>query len=896
MVDANNTAQPHEFAESVINTVREPMIVLDHDLRVVAASRSFYQFFKVTPEETVGQRIYDLGNKQWDIPLLRELLENILPQKTTFDDYEVEHDFTTIGRRTMLLNARQIVRGLGKERIILLAIEDITERKRLENLLSESEERFRRLFETANDGILLLEKREMKIRHANPAITAMLGYSHDECIGKEMKDIGIMNDMGTCAEVLQALNHDGIINYKDVPVQAKAGQVVDTDIYLVDRALLIQCNIRDITDNKQAEKKLRKSENHLRTLVQTIPDLIWSKNTDGVFLSCNLTFERFFGAREEDIIGRTDYSFVDRNLADSFVENDHRAMAAMKPTSNEEWITFADDGHRALLETIKTPMYNDEGTLIGILGIGRDITARKQVEETLRVSEAKTHSILDNIGTGVALISPNMEVLELNHQMREWFPDIDIGQCSICFRVFNDPPFEVICENCPTCKTLRDGQVHETIRQTHQAKGTRTYRIVASPIFNVSGEVTAAVEMVEDITEKLSLESQLIQAQKMESVGRLAGGVAHDFNNMLSVILGYGQMILEMTQPSNPLHEYAQEILTAGVRSTDITRQLLAFARKQIIAPKVLDLNTIVEEMLKMLCRLIGEDINLVWLPVSAWPVNIDPSQLDQILANLCVNARDAIDGVGKITIETAIKTFDEAYCSEHPGFILGDFTLLSVSDDGCGMDKDVQSKLFEPFFTTKEQGKGTGLGLATVYGIVKQNNGFINVYSEPGKGTTFRIYLPRHSEQENKSKKRKEATIPRGQGETVLVVEDEASILKLTGKILNDFGYVVVTANNPKEAVNYVKGHGETIDLIITDVIMPEMNGRDLANVLLTIQPNMKCLFMSGYTSTVIARHGVLAEGVQFIQKPFSANDLATKVHEVLMTRKIHLETAGNG
>jgi two-component system, cell cycle sensor histidine kinase and response regulator CckA len=887
MVDANNTAHSHEFAESVINTVREPLIVLDQNLRVVAASHSFYQFFKVKPEETVCQRIYDLGNKQWDIPRLRELLETILPQKATFDDYEVEHDFTTIGRRTMLLNARQIVRGLGKDRIILLAIEDITERKRLENELSESEERFRRLFETANDGILLLEKRKMEIRHANPAITAMLGYSHDECVGKEMRDIGILKEVGTCEEVLQALNDNGIINYKDIPVQTKAGQVVDTDIYMVDRAGLIQCNIRDITDSKQTENKLRKSENHLRTLVQTIPDLIWSKNKDGVYLSCNSMFERFFGAREEDIIGRTDYSFVDRALADSFVENDRRAMAAIKPTSNEEWVTFADDGHRVLLETIKTPMYNDEGTLLGVLGIGRDITARKQVEETLRVSEAKIQSILNNIGTGVALISPNMEVLELNQQMREWFPDIDVGQRSICYRVLNDPPFEVICENCPTSKALRDGLVHETIRQTHQKKGTRTYRLIASPIFNTSGEVTAAVEMVEDITEKLSLESQLIQAQKMESIGRLAGGVAHDFNNMLSVILGYGQMIVEMTQPDNPLHEYAQEICAAGVRSTNITRQLLAFARKQVITPKVLDLSAVVEDMLKMLRRLIGEDINLAWHPASAWPVKIDPSQLEQILANLCVNARDAIDGVGKITIETTTKTFVEAYCSEHPGFIPGDFTVLSISDDGCGMDKDVQSKIFEPFFTTKEPGKGTGLGLATVYGIVNQNNGFVNVYSEPGKGTTFRIYLSRHSEQENTPEKHIAATIPSGQGEIVLVVEDEASILKLTAKILNDFGYVVVTANSPKEAVNFVKGYREPIDLMVTDVIMPEMNGRDLENVLHTLQPNMKCLFMSGYPSTVIASQGVLAEGMQFIQKPFSANDLRAKVHEVLKSDK---------
>lgn len=761
MVNEMNAIKIHEFAENVINTVREPLITLDRELRVVTANRSFYEFFKVKPDETLGQLIYDLGNKQWDIPKLRELLENILPQKTTFDGYEVEHVFSTIGRRIMLLNARQIEQESRNERIILLAIEDITERKELENLLVDSEERYRRLFETANDGILLLEKREMKIHHANPAITAMLGYSNDECLGKEMKDIGFLKRIDTCAEVMQTLNADGILYYKDLPVQTKAGQVIYTDIYLVDRASLIQCNIRDITENKQ-------------------------------------------------------------------------------------------------------------GT-----------------EEILRMSEAKTQTIIDNIRIGVALISPRMEILELNRQMRQWFPLLDVGRGSLCFSVFNNPPHVEICENCPTSKTLQDGLIHETVRQLPQASGKRSHRIVSTPIFDASGKITAVIEMVEDITEKLSLESQLIQAQKMESVGRLAGGVAHDFNNMLSVILGYGQMILEMTPPDSPVHDFAQEILAAGVRSTNITRQLLTFARKQTIAPKVLDLNETVEDMLKMLRRLIGEDVNLSWCPSSTWPVNIDPSQLDQILANLCINARDAIRGVGNITIQTDTATFDEAFCSEHSCFTPGDFTQLSISDDGCGMDDEIQSKLFEPFFTTKELGKGTGLGLATVYGIVKQNNGFINVYSEQGKGTTITIYLPRHSDPADKPEKQDEEAIQRGQGETVLVVEDEVSILKLTARILNGLGYVVLSANSPEEAVNLVKERSEVVDLIITDVIMPEMNGRDLANVLLAIHPNMKCLFMSGYTSIVIAQQGVLPEGMKFIQKPFSARELGAKVHEVLKSGK---------
>jgi len=370
----------------------------------------------------------------------------------------------------------------------------------------------------------------------------------------------------------------------------------------------------------------------------------------------------------------------------------------------------------------------------------------------------------------------------------------------------------------------------------------------------------------------------------MEAVGRLAGGVAHDYNNMLGVIIGYADLALDRVDPRDPLHADIEEILTAANRSTEITRQLLAFARQQTVAPKVLDLNETVEGMLKMLRRLIGEDIDLAWGPrAGLWPIKMDPSQIDQVMANLCVNARDAIAGVGRVTIETDTVTFDETYCAAHAGFVPGDFVLLAVSDDGCGMDRETMDKLFEPFFTTKGVGKGTGLGLATVYGIVKQNNGFINVYSESGKGTTFKLYLPRHAGQADEIKEESVAEIPPGRGETVLVVEDEASILQLAVKILEGLGYAVLTANTPGSAIELVKQHADEIHLLITDVVMPEMNGRELAERLLPLDPHLKVLFMSGYTADVIAHRGVLDEGVRFIQKPFSTKDLATKVREAL-------------
>ncbi len=290
--------------------------------------------------------------------------------------------------------------------------------------------------------------------------------------------------------------------------------------------------------------------------------------------------------------------------------------------------------------------------------------------------------------------------------------------------------------------------------------------------------------------------------------------------------------------------------------------------------------------MLKMLQRLIGEDINLIWLPSPALPtVKIDPSQVDQLLANLCVNARDAITGVGQITIETGRATLDVGYCAEHQGAIPGEYVLLAVSDNGHGMEKEVLAKVFEPFFTTKELGRGTGLGLATVYGIVKQNSGFINVSSEPGQGTTFKIYLPEHAEDLTLVVKEPEGKPQRGAGETVLVVEDEAVMLKLTARMLADQGYSVLTAGTSAEAIRLTHDHAGKIDLLLSDVIMPEMNGRDLAELLVSLQPGLKCLFMSGYTSTVIATQGILEKGMHFIQKPFSAKDLAAKVRKVLVS-----------
>jgi PAS domain S-box-containing protein len=402
----------------------------------------------------------------------------------------------------------------------------------------------------------------------------------------------------------------------------------------------------------------------------------------------------------------------------------------------------------------------------------------------------------------------------------------------------------------------------------------------------IASHIGSALMRKQAEDEKTRLEAQFLQAQKMESVGRLAGGVAHDFNNMLTVIKGYSQLGLNEVDKTSPLYTKFDEIIKAAERSAELTQQLLAFARKQIITPKVLDLNKTVAGMLNMLKRLIGEQIQLAWYPgANLWPVKMDSSQIDQILANLCVNSQDAIPEIGRIEIETQNCEIDRSYCANHLGFFPGKFVRLSISDNGCGMDKETLAHIFEPFFTTKDLGKGTGLGLATVYGIVKQNNGFINVYSEPDMGTTCTVYLPRYSGEVEQTASESVAESTSPCHETILLVEDETAILIMTTQMLEMQGYRVVAANSPAEALRLAQEHTGKIHMLMTDVVMPEMNGQDLAKILQALHSQLKLLFMSGFTANVIAHHGVLDEGINFIQKPFSLHGLMAKVREVLDT-----------
>ncbi|OGF57898.1 MAG: hypothetical protein A2497_04280, partial [Candidatus Firestonebacteria bacterium RifOxyC12_full_39_7] len=783
----------------------EPLLVLDKDLRVVSASRSFYDTFKVKAKETEGNLVYKLGNEQWNIPALRILLTNILPEKSVFQDYEVEHEFKTIGKKNMILNAKELKSENHKNRLILLAIEDVTEKRKAEEKvkaaevikaaneqliaankqlmsteqqlrtfneqlkagaqkLQESELKYRTLFETSVDGILIAEIETRKLVYANPSICKMLGYTKEELENMSITDIYPKDNNDNLKNNISKFGSqkEGVALEADIPCLKKNTEIVYVDINVTVASIDgKECNVgffRDVVIRKKAQDDLIKSDNKYQYLIENLNEGVWVIDRDNLTTFTNERMAKMLGYEAIEMIGKSFFSFMD--------------------------------------------------------------------------------------AVGIKIAKENME--RQKNGIKEQ----------------HDFEFQ-----------KKDGKKMFAVLET-------------APILDDGGKYNGSIAGVIDITDRKKLEEQLLQSQKMESVGILAGGIAHDFNNLLTAIKGYSELAKESTAKDNPIYDDLNEICLAADRAADLTRQVLLFSRKQPLNPINLNLNRIIDNMSKMLNRIIGEDISIKTdLQLNLWNTNSDETKMEQIIMNLTINGRDAMNKGGVLTIKTENVIVSKEYSMNIAESYPGKFVKLSIQDNGMGINKEVLQHIFEPYFTTKGLGKGTGLGLSVVYGIVKQHNGWINVYSEPDRGTMFTIYLP-SSSSEKKGEIIKEKYNPDdlvGHGERILVVEDEVAIRKYSSRVLLNNGYTVFLAGDVNEALTIFEKEKNNIKMVLSDVVLPDGTGIDLVNRLLLEKPEFKVILCSGYLDDRSQQQLIHGKGHKFLHKPFQLNELLVAVKETL-------------
>jgi PAS domain S-box-containing protein len=852
------------------------------------------------------------------------------------------------------LKASSVLDSQKKPAGVILVSRDISERKRAEDALNESEKRYRTLAEAAPDMIFIVDRRA-HIKYVNNFAAKQFSKTPEEIIGKSMSDLFPSDISDRQRHHLQEVFEYG----KPIYLENKT-TFLDRDVWLstwltplsneAGEVYSVLGISRDITERKQAEEAIRENEKRFRQLFDEAPVGYFEYDTRGRIVSVNRTELEMLGYTLEEMIGQPVWKFiVEEDIARNLILA--KLAGTMPPSRNLERTYRRKDGTIFPALVQDRLLQDAEGKILGIRSTIEDVTDRKRAEDSLKQSEenamqlAQENAIMAEIGR---VISSTLEIDKVyegfsvevqkiipfdrivinmidtekgtvknvhiagkelhDRNVKDIYPLEGSGNAEMVrskstfliqtedFDQYQDrfpmllSTFQAGFRSIMNVPLFSKGRIigglllRSRAPYTYTDKDVKLAERIASQIAGAVENAQLYAERIQAEQEKAALQEQLRQSQKMEAIGRLAGGVAHDFNNLLTVIKGYSELSLAEMKEEDPFRESVEEIKKSADRASDLTRQLLAFSRRQIMEMKVLNLNTILQNLEKMLRRLIGEDIELTFLSGGDLrSVKVDPGQIEQVIINLSVNARDAMPKGGKLTIETVNAVLDEEYASKHIAVKPGQYVMLSVSDTGIGMTSEVRERVFEPFFTTKERGRGTGLGLSTVYGIVKQSGGNIWVYSEPDRGTTFKIYLPQVNEAlEELCEKVETRELPRGT-ETVLIVEDDKEVRKLAVRILENQGYKVLKASQGSEALPLSKEYQEPIHLMLADVVMPGLDGRELAERVKFFHPQMKVLYMSGYTENAITHHGVLEKGMNYIQKPFAVDALARKVREVL-------------
>lgn len=875
--------------QTTFDAISDVVWILDLNNRIVRSNQAAVQLFEREISALLGKHCWEIlhGTREPapECPIVR-MHRSRQRETSNFQ----------LGKRWFKVTADPILDAENNLTGAVHIVSDITKRMHAEQALRESEEKFKHEFESANVGkSITLTTGEL---YVNKAFADLLGYSREELTKKTWQELTPPEDIELIQEILATLlngeknsarfnkrylHSNGSLVWADVSTVIRRGED-SHPLYFI-------TTLVDITERKRTEDLLHLSEKRFYHAFHSSPaGLTITRLADGKFVDVNESFLRMFEFTRDEVIGHTsttlemwtpeERQYLIQKQMESSGLNDFELQARAK----------SGRGISILFSSNLMELEGDPHLITTML----DITERKRAQNDLIEIEGRYRSLFENMTAGFVLFEVVQDVSGVP-------VDLIIIAANKGFEITTglkaqDVTGKRLTRVLPGIeKDDADwigtyGKIALTGKSQQFEQGSELLGHYYFVNAYQSGPKQCAVTFLDISDQKKAeadrdrLQEQLFQSQKLESIGRLAGGVAHDFNNMLSVIIGYGENVLEQLHQGDPMREEVKEIVAAGRRSAALTRQLLAFSRKQTLQPEVLDLNDVIHNLEKMLHRLIGEDIELeLALAQDISRVLVDPGQVEQVIMNLAINARDAMPEGGKLLIETAETELGQTYAEKHPEVTPGNYVLLAMTDTGCGIPNEFMDKVFEPFFTTKEEGKGTGLGLAMVYGIVKQSGGNIWVYSESSQGTTFKIYLPR-TEAKHEPVKRKAVGVNRkGGGEHILAVEDEETLRRFIGTLLPRLGYKVTLAANGGEALLLIEEKGLQPDLLLTDVVMPNMSGKQLVARLRMSRPDLKVLYMSGYTDNSIVHHGVLDPDTPFLQKPFTMNQIAAKIREVL-------------